>query len=205
MWLAKRTGSPTAGPGPGSRPRADRRSTHRIGLSVVSLAERGTGDSPRAATCRHRATMQLHRRNRRTQVRPALTPSHPRSSRMASPKLHKFHTILACSARCCGAVARNRSTEENIWQFMAPKLVVDPRLLDTPSTTFSITAATLGGRSSINPGNHVYRSLRLGRRGSVDIEDCIRTPFYPWLNNDRRLPRRNTVGEPPRWCREVLL
>jgi hypothetical protein len=56
--------------------------------------------------------------------------------------------------------------QENIWQFMRANWLPNRIKLFTKS---SITA-TRGTRSSINPGNHVHRSPRLGSRRSLIVE-----------------------------------
>src|SRR5258708_1023367 len=118
--------------------------------------------------------MQLHLDEIATEVAPVLTPfsSSIKPDGMAQ-KTSGFHAISR-SCRC--RRARPNSIPKKTSGSSCVKIGCRTASLN-PSTTFSITAATLGGRSSINPGKSCLSLAAIGQPSVSQSED--------WYKNGR--------------------
>ena len=145
----------------GSRPRADHdQRTQSAYLFGAVMPRTRNWRSPRAAGLQHPSHAASPRRNRNRSRPRCSRHSHPRSSRMARRKRPQGSQAISRSCRC--RRARPNSILKKTSGSSCVKIGCRTASLN-PSTTFSITAATLGGRSSINPGKSCLSLAAIGQ------------------------------------------
>ena len=158
VWV-RRTNSPIAGP---EKARVLGPSTINAPNQPICSARYAPTRSrrcPRAARLQHRGHAAPSRRNRNESHPRRTRRSHSRSSWMARrqrPQGSQKHLAPAAAAACT-----ELNPQENIWQFMRANWLSNR--ISNPSTKSSITAATRGTRSSINPGKSCPSLAAIGQ------------------------------------------
>src|SRR6478609_4619611 len=151
----------------GSRPRADHdQRTQSAYLFGAVCPERGTGAALVLPACNTQA-MQLHLDEIATEVAPG---AHAILILKPDGMVQKTSGFQAISRSCRWRRARPNSIPKKTSGSSCVKIGCRTASLN-PSTTFSITAATLGGRSSINPGKSCLSLAAIGQPTVSQSED----------------------------------